>query len=97
MHHKGDAKIGIKLKKDYEICTNGKCQKRVRNLTKKQDVLESNAGGDKAQKTIEVNLFPFYSVEDHINPWRSDVINLDLLDLRHDSDGVIFLPLCRYF
>nr|DAO06725.1 MAG TPA: hypothetical protein [Caudoviricetes sp.]DAY56379.1 MAG TPA: hypothetical protein [Caudoviricetes sp.] len=35
MHHKGDAKIGIKLKKDYEICTNGKCQKRVRNLTKK--------------------------------------------------------------
>lgn len=34
MHHKGDAKIGIKLKKDYEICTNGKCQKRVRNLTK---------------------------------------------------------------
>ena len=54
MHHKGDAKIGIKLKKDYEICTNGKCQKRVRNLTKKQDVLESNAGGDKAQKTIEV-------------------------------------------
>lgn len=54
MHHKGDAKIGIKLKKDYEICTNGKCQKRVRNLTKKQNVLESNAGGDKAQKTIEV-------------------------------------------
>lgn len=42
MHHKGDAKIGIKLKKDYEICTNGKCQKRVRNLTKKQDVLESS-------------------------------------------------------
>lgn len=42
VHHKGDAKIGIKLKKDYEICTNGKCQKRVRNLTKKQDVLESS-------------------------------------------------------
>ena len=54
MHHTGDAKIGIKLKKDYEICTNGKCQKRVRNLTKKQNVLESNAGEDKAQKTIEV-------------------------------------------
>lgn len=42
MHHKGDAKKGIKLKKDYEICTNGKCEKRVRNLTKKQDVLESS-------------------------------------------------------